>query len=95
MLLRQAQALPGWSTVKTVGSVIDLFLVAKEFPKASRHAAMYERGLRILRAGFGDEPVATLRPSIIREIVQGMDETPGAANNFLGAIRRSRHGRGA
>jgi integrase len=85
--LRQAQGIAGLVTVKTVGSVIDLFLVAKEFPKHPDTAGMYERGLRILRAGFGDEPVETLRPSIIREIVQGMDETPGAANNFLGAIR--------
>jgi integrase len=85
--LRQAQGISGLVTVKTVGAVIDLFRTAKEFPKHPGTAGMYERGLRILRAGFGDEPVELLRPSIIREIVQGMDETPGAANNFIGAVR--------
>lgn len=85
--LRQAQGIAGLVAVKTVGAVIDLFLVSKAFPKHPGTAGMYDRGLRILRAGFGNEPIEVLHPSVIREIVEGMEDTPGAANNLLGAIR--------
>jgi len=85
--LREAQGLSGLVTIKTVGAVIDLFRVSKAFPKHAGTAGMYERGLRILRAGFGDKPAEALHASVIREIVEGMEDTPGAANNFLGAIR--------
>lgn len=85
--LREAQGVSGLDTVRTVGAVIDLFLVSAAFPKNPGTAGMYERGMKLLRAGFDKHPVEALRPSVIREVMEGMASSPGAANNFLGAVR--------
>jgi integrase len=85
--LRQAQGETGTGVV-TLAAVIDLYLTSPRFLRLGDGTkAIYRRGLKIIRAGFGDRPAASMRPSIIREIVEGLADRPGAANNFLGTMR--------
>lgn len=83
--LRKAQGNSG-AAVVTVNDVIDLYLGHKKFlDLAPGSKTQYRRALNILRAGFGSWESAKLRSHHIREVVEGMADTPGAANNLLGA----------
>ncbi len=48
---------------------------------------MYRSQLRTARVGFGDLLAEQMRPSLIREFIEGLAEKPGAANNFLSVMR--------
>jgi len=84
--LRQAQGMSGATDTMTVGAVIDLYETSPKFKElASGTQSLYRRQFKVLRAGFGQWAAERLRPSHIRGIVEGMAETPSAANNFLRA----------
>lgn len=84
--LREAQGV--LVDVETVGAVIDLYETSPQFKRLGTGSqALYRRQLRILRAGFGETAASTIRPIHIRGIMDGLADTPSAANNFLGAMR--------
>lgn len=87
--LREAQGGSGVPVVKTFGDVIDLYLTSQAFlSKIGKGTQeIYRRELKVARAGFGDRPASEMRPSLIREVMEGLADRPGAANNFLGTIR--------
>ena len=85
--LREVQGLSAAPSEMTVQAVADLFRVSKAFPRKAGTADQYERQMKVICAGFGNDPVTVLVPSVIRKIVEGMEDRPGAANNFLGVMR--------
>lgn len=86
--LREAQGAGGTPVIATLGDVIDRYLTSQQFLKLGQGTqAIYRRELRVARAGFGDRPASELRPSLIREVMEGLSDRPGAANNFLGTMR--------
>lgn len=85
--LREAQGLSAAKDEMTVQAVADLFRVSKSFPRKAGTYDQYERQMKVICAGFGSQAMSTLRPPVIREIVEGMEDRPGAANNFLGVMR--------
>lgn len=87
--LREAQGRSSTAVaVLTVGGMIDLYMDSTKYRgKGAGTRDQYQRQLKILRAGWGNQPASVLRPNLIRETVEGMEDRPGAANNFLGAMR--------
>jgi hypothetical protein len=85
--LREAQG--SGSLVLTLGAVIDLYQTSPQFRSnlSQTSQRLYLRQLRIARAGFGDAPAETMRPSLIRGIVDGLSDRPSTANSFLGVMR--------
>jgi integrase len=72
----------------TFGDVIDLYLTHHAFTSLSPGTQdQYQRQLRTARTGFGDLPAESVRPSLIRGVMDGLSNKPGTANNFLGAMR--------
>ncbi|WP_235890701.1 tyrosine-type recombinase/integrase [Pararhizobium mangrovi] len=47
----------------------------------------YDRSLRTARKAWGDLPARGLRPVHVQAVMDGLSGTPGAANNFLSAMR--------
>lgn len=85
--LRYAQGI-GTTSAMTFSGVIDLYETSPQFLKlASGSREQYRRQLKIAKAGFGNQAAETVRPSLIRGVVDGLSDTPGAANNFLRAMR--------
>jgi integrase len=81
--LREAQG-HGGSTIITVNDVIDRYVTSAKFlGLAPSSRAAYAKPLKVLRAGFGAWEASTLRPSHLREVVEGMADMPSAANNLL------------
>ncbi len=86
--LRNAQDSAAGPQVLTFGAVLDLYETSAKFLSlAPGTRSMYRVQLRVARHGFGDLPAEQMRPSLIREVVEGLSSKPGAANNFLGVIR--------
>ena len=86
--LREAQGLGGTPQTVTFGDVLDLYLDSPQFTGLGEGTrALYKRQIAIARAGFGTTPAAQMRASMIRGVVDGLSDRPGAANNFLGTLR--------
>lgn len=87
--LREAQGKGGTPIVLTLSDVIDKFLTSDAFLKkiGDGTRVIYRRELKVARAGFGDRPSSDMRPNLIREVMEGLSDRPGAANNFLGTMR--------
>lgn len=86
--LRRAQGKDGTPVIQTLDDVIDLYLTSPAFLKLGKGTqAIYRRELKVARAGFGKRPASELRPGLIREVMEGLADRTGAANNFLGTIR--------
>jgi integrase len=86
--LREAQGASGGVREITFGAVCDLYQTSVSFHKLTEGTKdQYRRQLRSARAGFGAFPVGSMRPNLIREVVEGLAERPGQANNFLGVMR--------
>ena len=90
--LRQAQGVGGDGAVPTdtVGALIDAF--EADWPKLRRKIAestqdQYKRQFRRARKMWGALAAKGLRPSHVRQAMEKLAETPGAANNFLGAMQ--------
>jgi hypothetical protein len=87
MELRRLQGMTG-PHVKTFGDVCDLYVSSPAFVKLGKGTkAQYARAIRIARAGFEKLPAESMRASLIRAVVEGLADKPGAANNFLGTMR--------
>lgn len=85
--LREAQGIAA-PTVVTLGHIIDLYEVSPQFLKLGEGTkSLYRRQFKIARAGFGKTAAEKIRPSTIRGVVDGLADTPAAANNFLSAMR--------
>lgn len=92
--LRQAQGVGGDGDgavpTDTVGALIDAF--EADWPKLRRKIAestkdQYKRQFRRARKMWGALAAKGLRPSHVRQAMEKLAETPGAANNFLGAMQ--------
>lgn len=86
--LRRLQGLGG-ATVVTFGTVCDLYETSEHFLKRLSPGSqrMYRRQLHVARAGLGHRPAEDIGPHLIWGIVDGLADSPGAANNFLGCMR--------
>jgi hypothetical protein len=74
--------------IVTVAAVVDLYETSSKFLKlAEGSKEQYRRQFKLLRAGLGTTAAEKIKPSHIRRIVEGMADTPSAANNFLRAMR--------
>jgi integrase len=87
--IRQAQGLAGAVPVDTFGAVLDGYVA---FIKTSGTITagtidQYERALRIARKAWGSLPAKGLRPVHVHAVMDGLASKPGAANNFLSAMR--------
>lgn len=88
LALRDAQADGIKPDVLTFGAMVDLYLDSPKFrSKGEGTKDQYRRQLKRARAGWEHVPAETMRPKLIREVVEGLEDSPGAANNFLGAMR--------
>lgn len=86
---RNAQGEATGVPIETFDASADEFLV---YVKDAEHLSagtkdQYQRGLKLAKAAWGPLDRRGLRPSHIVALMDGMKKTPGAANNFLGAIR--------
>jgi integrase len=85
--LREAQG-QGGATIVTVNDVIDRYITSPKFRSLTPGTqGMYAKPLKVIRAGFGDWDASALRPSHLREVLEGMADMPGAANNLLSVAR--------
>lgn len=85
--LRAAQGQDG-TQILTVNDVIDRYVTSPKFTKLTKGTRdMYAKPLKILRAGFGDWNASKMRPNHLREVIEGMADMPGAANNLLSVAR--------
>lgn len=76
------------ASVVTFGAVMDLYQASPDFAKLSKGTKpLYLRQLRIARAGFGELTAESMRPSMVRGVLDGLADTPAAANNFLSTMR--------
>lgn len=74
--------------VTTFGDVLDLYETSPQFAKLSDGTKdQYRRQIVIARAGFGALAADAIRSSMIRGVVDGLSDSPGSANNFLGVMR--------
>jgi hypothetical protein len=88
--LRQAQGIVGPVRADTVNALIDTFEAAwptLSEPLSDGTQRLYRHALKRARIAWGELPARGLRPSHIRELVEGMSEKRGAANCFLTAMR--------
>jgi integrase len=88
--LRQAQGIVGPVRHDTVNALIDGYIAA--WPKLPKPLAegtqrLYQQGFKKARKAWGELAARGLRPSHVRELMEGLYETPGAANSFLASIR--------
>lgn len=86
---RKAQGHATGTRIETVEASVDEFSV---YVKEAKHLAhgtkdQYGRGSKLMKAAWGPLSVRGLRPSHIVAMMDGMKDRPGAANNFLGAVR--------
>jgi integrase len=86
--LRKAQGASTLAPALTFGAICDEYETSASFQKLAEGTKdQYRRQLRIARAGFGDLPAGTMRPRLIREVIEGLADSPGRANNFLSVMR--------
>jgi integrase len=88
--LRQAQGIVGPVRADTVNALIDAYITA--WPKLPKPLAegtqrLYRHSFKKARAAWGELSARGLKPHHVRELMEGLYETPAAANNFLAAMR--------
>ncbi|WP_238179965.1 tyrosine-type recombinase/integrase [Methylobacterium oxalidis] len=89
--LRQAQGLVSATGTDTVNALIDAYETSPAFTDPDKLSDgtrnFYRRSLKIARDAWGELPSAKLRPVHVQAIMDGLSQTKGKANNFLGAMR--------
>lgn len=85
--LREAQGLSRVETPDTMSAAIDGYLASAATSVGEETLYNYTRSLAIARQAWGPLPIAGVRPSHVREIMEGLAATPGKANNFLSAMK--------
>jgi integrase len=88
--LRQAQGFIATACNGTFNALADGFLAfieteAAQIGDGTRY--QYKRAMTLARQAWGDLPAAGLRPSHVQAVMDGLADTPGKANNFLGGMR--------
>lgn len=86
---RNAQGEATGIPIETFDASADEFLI---YVKETDHLTagtkdQYQRGVKLAKAAWGPLNRRGLRPSHVVAMMDGMKKTPGAANNFLGAMR--------
>jgi integrase len=73
----------------TVNAAIDAYEASPAFTRDISEGTrdQYRRALRKARKAWGNLPVAGIRPVHVKGMMDALAETPGAANNFLSAMR--------
>jgi integrase len=86
--LRQAQGIATGPHRMTVGDVLDAYLTSPKFLKLSKGSQEQYRGqARVVRLAWDKTPADAMKPRHVREVVEGLSDTPGKANNFLSFMR--------
>jgi len=88
--LRQAQGIVGPVATDTVDALIDAYIAAWPTLPEKLSAGtqnLYRRNLRRARELWGKLPANGLRPAHVQAVMIKLANTPGAANNFLSAMR--------
>jgi integrase len=88
--LRQAQGIVGPVATDTVDALIDAYIAAWPTLPEKLSAGtqnLYRRNLRRARELWGKLPANGLRPAHVKAVMIKLADTPGAANNFLSAMR--------
>jgi integrase len=89
--IRRAQGIVGPVAADTVNGLIDAFITT--FPQPLKRKLspatqyQYRRSLALARKAWGDLPTEGLRPMHVQTLMDTMNDTPGKANGFLGAMR--------
>lgn len=86
---RNAQGEATGIPIETFDASADEFLV---YVDEAEHLSagtkdQYKRGIKLAKSAWGPLNRKGLRPSHVVAMMDGMKKTPGAANNFLGAMR--------
>jgi integrase len=88
--LRQAQGIIGPVATDTVDALIDAYIAAWPTLPEKLSAGtqnLYQRNLKRARELWGKLPATGLRPAHVQAVMTRLADTPGAANNFLSAMR--------
>lgn len=86
--LRSAQAPVVIEVITTVDVLCDLYETSPQFAALARSSRdQYLRALGYARRAWGTLPAAGLRPVHVRQLLDGLAERPGTANNVLGVLR--------
>jgi integrase len=88
--LRQAQGIVGPVATDTVDALIDAYIAAwPTLPEklSSGTQNLYRHNLKRARELWGKLPATGLRPAHVQAVMRDLADTPGAANNFLSAMR--------
>lgn len=87
--LRDAQGLAGEVVNDTFDGVADAYILALRTAGKLTAGTIdnYVHSLKIARKAWGGLPIGGLRPVHVQAVMDGMSAKPGAANNFLSAMR--------
>jgi integrase len=88
--LRQAQGITGPVATDSVDALIDNYIAAwPTLPEklAEGTKRLYLRNLKRARQLWGKLPATGLRPAHVQAVMTKLVDSPGAANNFLSALR--------
>lgn len=85
--LRDAQGKSSLPQTNTVNIAVDQYLssVAKTVTPITLYH--YGRSLSFAKRAWGDLPVEGIRPAHVKELMEGMADTPSKANHFLGCMK--------
>jgi integrase len=88
--LRQAQGVTGPVRADTVNALIDTYIAAwprLSDPLSEGTKGIYQTAFKKARNAWGELSARGLKPHHVRKQMEELYETPGAANNFLSAMR--------
>lgn len=86
--LRQAQGMAAASEGDTVDALVDAYKTSPKYLNLSPGSKQqYDQALKTVLAAWGALPARGLRPVHVQAVMDGLSETPGKANTFLGGLR--------
>lgn len=86
--VRQAQGISVASDGDTIGALIDAYKTSPKYLNlTSGSKQQYDQALKTARNAWGALPARGLRPVHVQAVMDGLSDTPGKANTFLGGLR--------
>ena len=85
--LLEAQGKSSLPKIKTVSLAIDQYLAVASDTIEKLTLYHYRRSLDIAKRAWADLPVEGIRPSHVKELMDGMAKTPAKANHFLSCMK--------
>lgn len=85
--LLEAQGKSSLPQTNTVSLAIDQYLAVTAKSITPITLYHYGRSLSFARKAWGDLPVEGIRPAHVKELMEGMADTPSKANHFLGCMK--------